>query len=330
MKISYSRFSSYLRCPYKHYLSYYKGLKLKKPVRPLYFGSDFHKLLELRTDPEKLAEAKKAIGSQYYELPPQWQADLGEDYLFELQCIFDDYCTVYQDAPQPTQTEKPFEIKVGTYKGEPVIFNGIIDELYKYKIEGQKVCKIGEHKTFSRRPDQNTLVLNTQKNLYAKAVHLLTGVMPRSVIWDYIHSKPAQMPIWLEKTQRFSTAKSNNITPFSWRRACELKGITDPEVLKQGNVYAANVGNFFFRCELDVIPAMVDNIWEGFKYTCRDIVRQGHKNKTKNLTPDCKFCDYRDICYTEMTGGDMEYLLQQNYEEHERDDAILITEMEDA
>ena len=71
MKISYSRFSSYLRCPYRHYLGYYECLRAKKPVRPLYFGTDFHKLLELRNDPEKLAEAQKTIGEQYYELKPQ-------------------------------------------------------------------------------------------------------------------------------------------------------------------------------------------------------------------------------------------------------------------
>lgn len=323
MKISYSRFSSYLRCPYKHYLGYYECLRSKAPVRPLYFGTDFHKLLELRNDPEALAKAKKEIGEQYYALPPKWQSELGEDYLFDLQVIFSDYQEVYKETRPPTETERPFEIKVGDVKGEPIIFNGIIDELYKYKRNGEKICKLGEHKTFNRKPDQNVLVMNTQKNLYAKAVELMLGVMPRSVIWDYIHSTPASMPVWLPRSARFSTAKNNKITPFSWRRACELQGVTDIETLKQGNMYAPNVSNFFFRCELDIIPGMVDNVWDGFVYTCRDIVRQGHKNKTKNMTPDCKFCSYCDICHTELTGGDLDYLLEHSYERHFRDDTVV-------
>ena len=48
MYISYSRVQSYLGCPYSHYLRYVRRLSKKKPERPLYFGTDFHKLLELR------------------------------------------------------------------------------------------------------------------------------------------------------------------------------------------------------------------------------------------------------------------------------------------
>ena len=240
MKFSYSRFASYLRCPYKHYLGYYVGLRKNAPVKPLYFGTDFHKLLELRNRPEELAQAQKAIGDAYYDLPAKWQEELGDDYLFNLQSIFSDYIEIYKDSPQPTQTERPFEIEIGSFKGEPIIFNGIIDEVYKYRRNGEKMCKLGDHKTFNRKPDQNVLVMNTQKNLYAKAMYIMTGVMPKSFIWDYIHSTPASMPIWLPKSGKFSQAKSNNITPFSWRRACELKGITDIEVLRQGNMYANN------------------------------------------------------------------------------------------
>lgn len=321
MKISYSRFSSYLRCPYKHYLGYYEGLVPKKPVRPLYFGTDFHKLLELRNDPLALAQAKKEIGEKFYELPPKWQSELGDDYLFDLQCIFSDYMEVYKDAPQPTQTERPFEVTVGYWKDEPIVFNGIIDELYKYRHKGEKMCKLGEHKTFNRRPNQNWLVMNTQKNLYAKAVQLMTGVLPKSVIWDYIHSTPASMPIWLPKSEKFSQAKNNSITPFSWRRACEMRGINDIEILQKGNIYANNVSNFFFRCELDIVPEMVEDVFAGFVYTSKDIIRQGHKNKTKNMTPDCQFCSYRDICFTEMTGGDVDYIISRDFEIHPRDES---------
>lgn len=321
MKISYSRFSSYLRCPYKHHLGYYEGLVPKKPVRPLYFGTDFHKLLELRNDPLALAQAKKEIGEKFYELSPKWQSELGDDYLFDLQCIFSDYMEVYKDAPQPTQTERPFEVIVGHWKDEPIVFNGIIDELYKYRHKGEKMCKLGEHKTFNRRPNQNWLVMNTQKNLYAKAVQLMTGVLPKSVIWDYIHSTPASMPIWLPKSEKFSQAKNNNITPFSWRRACEMRGINDIEILQKGNMYANNVSNFFFRCELDIVPEMVEDVFAGFVYTSKDIIRQGHKNKTKNMTPDCQFCSYRDICFTEMTGGDVDYIISRDFEIHPRDES---------
>lgn len=322
MNISYSRVSAYLSCPYKHYLGYIECLKVKKPERPLFFGSDFHKLLELRNRPEELAKAKQEIGRTYYELNPQFQAELGENYVFDLSEIFKDYQEIYKDCPQPHVTEQEFRIPLGKYKDETIYFKGIIDELYKYKHKstGEKFIKIGEHKTFSRKPDQSLLVMNTQKCLYAQACKILYGILPESVIWDYIKSTPAAEPIWLEKSKRFSESKSDKITPFSWRRACEKRNITDEETLAKADNYVGNIPNYFFRCEIDIVPKMVDDIFEGFVYQAKQIAIQGHKNKTKNITRDCSWCSYQPICYAELTGADVGYLIEKDYERYERNE----------
>lgn len=324
MNISYSRVASWMSCPYAHYLGYELGVKQAKPQRPLYFGTDFHRLLELRGDKKELKKAKAEIEATYYDIPPQWQSELGAEYLEELFSIFSDYCDIYKDTPMPTITEQEFNIPMFERKGEPYIFKGKIDELYKRRSRstGEKFLKVGEHKTFNRRPDNSTLVMNVQKNLYAKAVHILYGILPRSVIWDYIHSKPANQPIWLEKTKRFSSAKSNFITPYSWLRACEEQGITDPEVLAKAEEFRGNVPAFFFRVEQDYDPAMVEDTWNGFQFQAKLIARYGHKNKTKNMTRNCSWCSYRDICYTQLTGGNLDYLLEKNFVVERRPDVV--------
>ena len=129
MHISYSRFSSYLNCPYGHYLHYVEKLKRKRPSRPLSFGSDFHKLLQFRGDPKALKKAKVEIGDTYYAMPASWQTDLGDDYVQDLSVIFSDYQEIYKEHPVPKITEEPFEIPLGKFKGEPVNFVGVIDEL---------------------------------------------------------------------------------------------------------------------------------------------------------------------------------------------------------
>lgn len=318
MHISYSRFSTYLSCPYKHYLGYVKRLELKKPVRPLYFGSDFHKLLELRGKKAELRKAKEDISDKYYEMPASWQSELGEDYVDDLFSIFRDYNKVYDGAPLPHITEHPFEILLGYYKGEPVYFVGVIDELYLYKKCGKKFIKIGEHKTFNRKPDMNTLTMNTQKCLYAKATQIERGILPQEVIWDYIKSTPAKEPVWLPKSGRFSESKSSDITPYSWVRACRKHGIDNEDTIRKGSVlYGQNTSNFFFRVPQELYPQMVENIWDGFVYTCKDIARQGRRNKTKNVTRDCQYCNFRDICFSEMSGGDTKYIIDKNYKEKE-------------
>lgn len=310
MHISYSRVQSYLSCPYKHYLAYVKGIKQKAPIRPLHFGSDFHKLLELRGNPKKLKKAQQDIGDTFYEMPAKFQAELGENYLEDLSVIFQDYCEVYKDEALPTKTEEEFMIKLGTCRGEPIWFKGIIDELY---MGNKGHIRIGEHKTFNRRPDMNTLMMNSQKSLYSYAVKYLYGVFPDEVIWDYIHSTPAAEPIWLEKSQRFSSAKSSNITPYSFRRACQARNIIDKSVLQQASTYEENIPNFFFRVRQPVIPQMVDNVYEGFLYTAKQIALQGDKNTVKNLTRECAYCSFQPICHSELTGGNTSEILEKDF-----------------
>lgn len=310
--VSHSRVQTYLSCPYAHYLRYVENIIKKGKSRPLSFGSDFHKLLEVRTDKKAVKPTFEAIKEAYYDLDPQSQLDLGDDYLQDLKQIFTDYMKLYKEAPVPYKTETKFEIPIGKYRGEVVVFNGVIDELY----ENEAGLTIGEHKTFSRKPDLISIVMNTQKCLYAKAVQLLTGVLPLEVMWDYIKSSPAQEPIWLEKSNRFSESKSNNITTYSWLRACKSKGISDPEILAKGKeLYGGNTLNFFFRYNEEYIPDMVEEIFAGFKYTAAEIVKRGEKNKTRHTGPNCSWCEYKDICYAELTAGNSEYVRKKDYVE---------------
>lgn len=314
MHISYSRFGCYMSCPYKHYLSYVERLESKRPVRPLFFGTDFHKLLELRKDPEAVQQAKEEITDKFYEMPASWQSDIGENYPDDLWSIFTDYQQVWDGRMLPTKTEQKFEIPLF----DDTYFVGVIDELYKRKHNGKKYIKIGEHKTFSRKPDPNFLIMNTQKSLYSKAVQILYGMLPKTVLWDYIKSTPAKSPIWLPKSNRFSTAKSKDITPMSFLRECDRMGIEDESVLQQANLYKDNISEFFFRREVDVLPEMTEQIWNGFVYTCKDIVNRGEGNKTKNVTRDCSYCGFRNICHAEMTGGDRNEIIKLEYKEKEK------------
>lgn len=309
---------SYLGCPYSHWLRYVRRLSKKRPERPLYFGTDFHKLLELRNDPKALSKAKALITDAYYAMPASWQGDLGENYVEDLFTIFQDYQTVYEGVRQPQVTEQDFELEVGKFRDEPIVFTGKIDEMYLLKRKGVKTIKIGEHKTFTNKPNMDTLVMNPQKCLYAKAVQFLKGILPEKVMWDYIKSAPAVEPIWLEKSNRFSEAASTKVTPMSWERACQSKGIDDETIIAKGQRYAPNITEFFFKVELDIDPRMVDKVWEDYLFVAKQIIRFGEKNTTHHITRDCTWCTYRDICHAEMTGGDPEYIISKDFEERHR------------
>jgi hypothetical protein len=309
IKISYSRLSSYLSCPQKHYFSYIESLRPKGVVRPLSFGSDFHKLLQYRHNPIALSKVRQEIRNAYEELT-QKEA-LGETYLSDLDEIFSDYLELYSDEEKPIEAEHEFLILIGKYKGEPIYFHGIIDEIYAD-------ASLGEHKTFSYPPDSNILAMNMQTTLYAKAYEIETGKKPPRIRWDYIKSKPAERPVWLSTSNRFSDAKSSKITPYSWRRACEEQGIEEDDVIDKAERFKDNLNNFFFRKTVEIVPAMVDSVWNDFKSTAKDLVIRGATNKVKNITKDCSWCNYRPICYAEFTGADADYVKKTDYTIKER------------
>jgi len=307
MRISYSRASSYLRCPYQHYLNYVQCLSSNKVVRPLSFGSDFHKLLEYRNNKTEFKKAFAQIKEVYNDLPMSTQSDLGDDYINDLKTVFNDYRRTWKGAQEPTETEHEFNICLGKIGGEPIYFYGFIDEVFSE----DKI--LGEHKTFTTAPSMAVLAMNMQACLYAKAWELEKGVKLERVRWDYIKSTPSKHPIWLNKSERFSEAANQGITPYSWARACKERGITDPAVLLKGTSYQQNIGNFFFRCDIEFVPSMIESVWTDFKSVCKDIALRGHKNKVKNITRDCGWCNYQPICYGEFTGADIEYIKKTDY-----------------
>lgn len=314
MNISYSRISAYLRCPYNHYLGYIRKLTPKRPSRPLHFGADFHKLLEYRGDKAQIKKELKNISDKFYDMPANWQNDLGENYPQDIETIFRDYLRVYKKHPLPDVTEQRFEIPIFKNGKEDVVFVGVIDGLY-YNDDG---ITVEEHKTFSRKPDYSTLVMNTQKCLYAHAVHVLYGELPKNVMWDYIKSTPANEPIWLEKSQRFSTAKSEQITPYSVLRAASKRGLEKTDVKDLLQLYKPNIQNFFFRVTLDFVPEMVNKVWNDFLRTATEICKYGENNTTMNMTRDCSWCNFYSICYAQMTTNDSDsinYIIEHDFTE---------------
>ena len=310
--VSYSKVSSYRDCPQKYHFSYVERLCPKAMSRPLSFGSDFHKLLECRTNLQQLEEAKQHITDKYYDLTFKQQEDLGDTYLEDLFQVFEDYQERWKDAPLPAITEHEFYLPLGKFKGEEVMFHGIIDELYVDEDTGE-ISIIGEHKTFTTKPDMSILAMNQQVCLYAKAVEQKFGIMPKKVRWDYIKSQPSKEPIWLDKSQRFSEASNSQITPYSWVRACKNRRIEDEAILSKAKLYEPNIDNYFFRCEMEIYPDMVESIYKDFKTTVRDMLSKGSDNTTKHVSRDCSWCSYQPICYGQFTGADVAYIMDKDY-----------------
>lgn len=318
IKVSYSRVSTYLRCPYSHYLRYIRKIAPKVSTRSLQFGKDMHTLMEHRgSSKEEIKQVFKELSIVYDNQPDWFKKELGKDYIHDLKVIFQDYRRRYKKADIPNATEVEFEIELGeSLDGEKIIFNGFIDGLYFDESgKANEYTVIEEHKTFAQKPDAFTLLSSMQKYLYAKAVEEITGYMPAGILWDYIKNTPASEPKVL-KSGKLSEAKSATVTPYSWRRACKKAGLTDKEYIHRGvELYEKNVDNFFFREYQSFNVDIVNQIYKDFKDVVSDIVNKGFTNKIKHCTKDCSWCDMKPICMAEFNGTDPEQVIAKEFTE---------------
>lgn len=305
LKVSYSEVNAYRMCPRSHYYGYVRRLKTKEPVKPLQFGTDFHKLMEHRDNPAKV----KQILEEIAVTADEHRNAFGDDYTNNLTHIWEDYCTHWKGDTRPVETEHWFQLPIGQYKGNKVYFVGVVDEVYSADEYG--AVMLGEHKTFSRAPNKVDLAMSNQPYLYAAAYEMENGVFPQWVQWDHIKSTEASAPPWLEKSKRFSKAKTQSVTEYSYRRACyEHRVEPDPEELER---YRENNSHFFFRTRMELNPQHGAQVMEDFKQTARSIIKCGGKNRAQYCGMNCSWCRYQPICYAEIMGLDPEEIIAQDF-----------------
>lgn len=316
IKVSYSRVSKYLNCPYSHYLYYVKKIRPKAKSKSLYFGSDFHRLLEHRGAPkEEIKTVLNELKIVYENQSDEFKEELGSDYIKNLKTIFLDYQKVWKNKPIPDKIEFEFNIDLGqSLDGEDIVLNGFIDSIYFDETgAANENTIIEDHKTFSVAPDTTIANMSMQKHLYAKAFEELTGYMPKEFMWDYIKNKPASEPKLL-KNGKLSEAQSRSVTPYSWKRACKKLGIDDKDYIKKGKeLYDLNTSLFFFQVVQPISSKFANETYENFKSAVADIVNKGHTNRIKNCGNHCAYCDMKPICMAEATGISLEPILEENF-----------------
>lgn len=68
---------------------------------------------------------------------------------------------------------------------------------------------------------------------------------------------------------------------------------------------------FLDRYITPIQPSVITVVWKDFVETVEDIVK--NKSSAKNLGKNCEWCSFKDLCQTELTGGDVEYVKQLYY-----------------
>lgn len=176
-----------------------------------------------------------------------------------------------------------------------------------------------EHKTCRVFPDEKVRMADIQTVIYQWALGEAGYDIPDGIIWDYLRKKSPGIPQVLKAG---GLSKKKIITTHE----VYLKAIKDNELdpedyteilesLENGE------DNFLRRVKLPFSQTLLDNTLDDFKSSVTQMKRLGHIVTDRNPGGDCGFCDYFDLCQSDLRGLDTEFLIKKSFTTKEERDA---------
>lgn len=207
-------------------------------------------------------------------------------------------------GPDGRKAEHEFRIELA----RGLWFTGKIDAIAK----DQGLRWLVEHKTFNRQPSEDDRWRSVQAAVYFKALYELGFERIDGVLWDYIWSKPPSVPTEKLQNGNYSLKKINSLptTLKRWIKEEEL----DKKLYVKLLAEAKDNRQFYYkRVYSPVKVRVVDNIWNDFLETAREIQEFHGEKKAMTVARHCSWCDYQPLCKAEMVGSDVDWILKKDY-----------------
>lgn len=319
IEVSYSKLDTYGRCPKLYEFKYIRNLQPKRQNSNLFRGITAHDMLR-----------------DWYLLQRQFGKITVTPEEFVARWITE-YWTSQEDLPVFADVlfdhQKEVE-QMGTYVRRYLEL-GLFDDYEVLHVEEQFVIHMNDdvitftpdlvvrddtgtvwiidHKTSARRVDRDALDIKPQALLYYAGVRLFYEDVG-GFIFNYIRKKVPTQPR-LNKTGRkavsyLATIDTDYKTLYDF---CEANGLLDDEPHKRRLAELRDEDTFFFQNTYYITPDMVDESLKDTKHRI-ELLKSSMKYEQfpRTIQPmnGCKRCDFRDLCYTELTGGNTDIVLE--------------------
>ena len=278
ISVSQSKIKTWRMCKRAHYNKYVLGLRKKKIKRPFMFGRIVHEMIEADANGDDAFKVLDSIDLKNQKLF-QAEREMYGDIINNIRDIMTEYFIHWGKSglsyvrKKGKSAEHSFEIEVE--KG--IIFKGKIDGLAKAK----NLKWLVEHKTFTKEMNDDDRWRNIQSAVYIRAVRELGIFDPDGTLWDSIKSKPPTVPQLLKDGSMSQRAidtlpsvihrflKENKLSPAKYKSF-----IKDQE---------ANRDRFFKRVYTPISEEVLDNIWEDFLESAREVAEDGKEKKVRTI-----------------------------------------------
>jgi hypothetical protein len=311
LTVSQSKVKSFRKCHRQHYNKYVLGLRRKIKSRPLMFGSIIHRMLEADAngdDPFEMLDKISENNTKLFRVEREMYGAIVDD----IRVIMTDYFKYWEGNKKNViflrrakkSAEHLFELELG----DGLRFKGKADAVVK----SQGMKWLMEDKTFKRMPDEDTRWKSVQSATYIKAIEILgwwTGI--EGTLWNYIGNKEPAVPALLQ-SGKISEAKLNSL-PSRVEAFIKSQGAKAKDYPKLMSYVKDNQSSWFLRIYTPLNQAVVDNTWEDFLETAREMQRMGEKSKARTVDQHCGWCDYKALCAAEIAGLDVDFLIEREY-----------------
>lgn len=272
------------------------------------FGTIVHKIIEAQLegqDWQKVLDKIELDNQKMFRREIEMYGNIIDD----IRDIMTDYF-IFWDGQLKTikhdgrRSEFEFRIELG----DGLWFTGKIDTVGKAK----KMLWEVEHKTFNRMPSEDDRWRSVQGAVYFRALEEMGFDQIDGVLWDYISSKPLNVPGMLTATGKVSQARIDSV-PTRIKRWLKEEGHKKADFKKLISDAEANLPNRFIRIYSPVKRPVVNMIWNNFIETAREIQEFHGKKSDQNIDRHCSWCDYQALCKAEATGSDVDWLIEREY-----------------
>lgn len=311
LTVSQSKVKSYRKCRRQHHNKYVLGLRKRIKSRPLMFGSIIHRMLEADAngdDPFEMLDKISDTQEKLFRVEREMYGAIVDD----IRVIMTDYFKYWEGSKKSVQflrknkksAEHLFEIDLG----DGLKFKGKADAVVK----SQGMRWLMEDKTFKRMPDEETRWKSVQSSTYIKALEILgwwTGI--EGTLWNYIGNKEPAVPAILQ-SGKISEAKLNSL-PSRVEAFIKSQGAKPKDYPKLMANAKENQSSWFLRIYTPLNQQVVDNTWEDFIATAKEMQIYGETSRARTVDQHCNWCDYKALCAAEIAGLDVDFLIEREY-----------------
>lgn len=305
MRFSNSKLKAYNRCKRLYDYKFVKNLAPNRPGLPLKRGLWLHDMLQGHYVEGGWKPRWKALNGQFmgmFEEEREYYGDLpGETkrimQSYEYHWKKEDSGLVIIAAEQ--------EVEVPTPHGHTMVFKFdliVEDEIGRWLVE---------HKSHRSIPRDDYRFLDVQAKRYVWGLNEVgTYGEITGILWNYLRTTPPTIPKLRPKLGGMSTRKIN--TDYLTVRRFIRDNDLDPDDYRDVLSRLKKHNDYFRRERVPAPKKVVERLVKEAVLTADEIDERGVK-PIRAIERGCEWCDFKDLCITQLYGGDARMLLKSKY-----------------